>query len=78
MRLNYRYPIHIKVHASADTVVDLEKLVSQIVIDNATKQERPPFLLRVQQDILDKLTHDGQDKVNLTKHCMLTVLGRLF
>ena len=55
-------------------VVDLEKLISQIVADNATKQERPTFLLRVQQDILEKLSHNGPGKVNLMEQIVLTVL----
>lgn len=44
---------NIMVHASANMVVDLERIISQIVVDNASKQERPPFFLRVQQDILE-------------------------
>lgn len=59
-------------------VVDLEKLISKIVADNATKQERPTFLPRVQQDILEKLSHNGPGKVNLMEHHVLTVLDCLF
>lgn len=63
-RLYFKYfPLYIKVHASANMVVDLERIISEIVVDNASKQERPPFLLRVQQDILEKLRHDGPGKV---------------
>ena len=58
-------------------MVDLEKLVSQIVVHNATKQERPPFVLRVQEDILKKLSHDGSDKVNLMEHRIMGTFKRL-
>ena len=49
-------------------MLDLKQLISEVVVANAAKQERPPFFLRVQQDALDKIAQDGPGKVNICKY----------
>lgn len=54
-------------HASANMVLDLQTLFSEVMATNAARQERPPFFFRIQQDPLDKITQDGPEKVNICK-----------
>lgn len=54
-------------------------LFSSIVADNAKPQERPPFLLRIQQEALEKLK-DAPDKVPVyLKTCTMSlVIGIIY